>query len=85
METIKDLINKIIGQLVNPLIALLFGIALLYFLWGIVQYVIGSQGDEKKLAQGRQAMIWGIVGLVIMLSAWGIVKAICLFFFKTCP
>jgi len=85
--TITNLVNKITSGLINPLIYLLFGIALLLFLWGIVQYVIGAQGNETKLKQGRQAMIWGIIGLFIMSAAWGIVSALCNFFFSSsgCP
>lgn len=85
--TITNLVNRVTSGLINPIIYLLFGIALLLFLWGIVQYVIGAQGNETKLKQGKQAMIWGIIGLFIMSSAWGIVRALCDFFFGAagCP
>jgi len=80
MNAIQGLLKKIETGILNPLISLLFVLATVVFLWGIIQYVIGSQGDEKKLQQGKQAMIWGIVGLFIMASAWGIVRLLCDFF-----
>lgn len=83
MNTIADFVRKIETGILNPLINLLFVLATLIFLWGIVQYVIGSQGDEKKLAQGKQLMIWGVIGMFIMASAWGIVNLLC-GFFGTC-
>lgn len=78
--TVQGLVNKINTELLNPAIALLFVLATLLFFWGIVRYVIGSQGDQTSLDQGKQLMIWGIIGMSIMASAWGIVKAICSFF-----
>lgn len=78
--TIGDLVQKISTGILQPVIYLLFGLAIVVFLWGVVQYVIGSQGDERKLQQGRQVMIWGIIGMFIMASAWGIVSILCNFF-----
>ena len=50
-------------------------LATLVFLWGIIQYVI-AQGDEKKLQESRQYMIYGIIGLAVMISVWGIVNIV---------
>ena len=72
---LDQLISKIEG-LLNSVISLLFVLATVYFLWGVVNYVVGAGGDIKKLEQGKQHMLWGIVGMAIMLSAWGIVRAI---------
>jgi hypothetical protein len=47
--------------------------SLLAFFWGIGRF-IGSAGDEKNLASGKQLMIWGIVGLFVMVSVWGIIS-----------
>lgn len=60
---------------INRLITILIGIATLVFFWGVIQYVI-AQGDEKKLAEGRKYMFWGIIGLVVIASAWGFVNLI---------
>lgn len=78
--TVTDLLTKIQNQLLNPLINLLFVLATVVFLWGVIRYVIGSQGDPKNLDAGKKIMFWGIIGMAIMASAWGIVKIICRFF-----
>lgn len=80
MDSLTLLINKIQNAVLNPIINLLFALATVVFLWGIIQYVIGSQGDTAKLEKGKQVMIWGIIGMAIMASAWGIVKILCQFF-----
>lgn len=84
-RTINDLVQTIIREAINPLIRLLFAVAFAIFIWGIVIYVIGMQGDEKKIDQGKKVILWGLIGIFIMASAWGIVKLLCDFFQTGCP
>lgn len=60
----------------STLIPLIFGIALLVFIWGIFMYFILGGGDEGKREEGKQLMIYGIAGFVVMVSVWGIVNLI---------
>lgn len=71
-STLKELINDAIG-LINPLLALLTGLAVLAFVWGIVKY-IASAGDEKSKQGGKNIIIYGIIGLFVLFSFWGIVR-----------
>jgi len=77
--TITDITNAIITGVLNPLITLLFVLATVVFIWGIIQYVI-AQADEKKITDAKRIMFWGIIGMFLMVSAWGIVKVLCDFF-----
>jgi hypothetical protein len=45
------------------------------FIWGVVQYVINSDEEAKK-AKGKEFMIWGIIGLTVMVSVWGLVNVL---------
>ena len=69
------LLGKINDQIVNPTILLLFVLALLYFIWGVIQYVIKADSDEIR-TQGKQHMVWGIVGMFIMVAVYGIIAII---------
>jgi len=57
-ESFKQFVEGRILVLINPLVVLVTGLALLFFLWGIAQLIF-SAGDEAKLAEGRQRMLWG--------------------------
>ena len=81
--TLSQLLTKITNEILNPIISFLLVLATVIFLWGVIQYVIGSRGDEKALENGKRIMVWGIIGMAIMASAWGIVGMICRFF-ETC-
>lgn len=78
--TATELIELITSDILNPLIILMFALATVLFGWGVVKYILGSQGDTTKLEQGKKIMAYGIIGMFIMASAWGIVSLLCNFF-----
>lgn len=53
------------------LMPLVLTLTVLVFLWGLVTY-IWSAGDDKKIVAAKQWMFWGIIGITIALSVWGI-------------
>lgn len=53
--------------------AIVTGIALVAFLWGLAKFIFRVGGDEKAVESGRTLMIWGVVALFVMVSVWGIV------------
>ncbi len=59
----------------SSVIPLLLALAMAMFLWGVVQYVI-NDAEEAKKAKGRQFMIWGLIGLTVMVAVWGLVAII---------
>lgn len=66
-------IDKIQGAILFPLISLLLGVALLVFLWGVFAYIKNAEGDEAR-ETGKKHMLFGIIGLVVMVSAFAILK-----------
>ncbi|MDO8471266.1 MAG: hypothetical protein Q7S49_01515 [bacterium] len=72
MTGVKDLIRAV-GGLINPLIAILVGVALLAFFWGLAKFIFHVGGDEKAVDDGKRIMKWGLVALFVMVSVWGIV------------
>jgi hypothetical protein len=60
-----------IGNFVNAIIPILIGLAVVVFIWGVIQYVLGSSEEAKK--EGQSRMIYGLIGLLVIVSIWGIV------------
>jgi hypothetical protein len=56
-----------------PLILLLSGIAFLVFIWGCVEYVMNSSNEQAR-AQGAKHITYGIIGLLVMVSAYAILS-----------
>ena len=68
--TIQSIICKI-GNILDTIIPILIVLGVVYFVWGVVQYVIS--GDEEAKAKGKSHMIYGIIGLVVIVAMWGLV------------
>ncbi|OGI94937.1 hypothetical protein A2917_01900 [Candidatus Nomurabacteria bacterium RIFCSPLOWO2_01_FULL_42_17] len=68
-------IAKVNAQIINPLILFLFALAVVYFLFGLFQFIANANNDEKRTI-GRSHMLWGIVGLTIMMGVWFILGLI---------
>lgn len=58
--------------IVKMLIPLVAGIAFIVFLYGLGQFVLHA-GESDAREEGRRLMIWGLVGLFVMFSVWGLV------------
>lgn len=69
----QSLVDKVNDAILFPLMTLMVAVALLVFLWGAFEFIRGA-ADENARATGRRHMIWGIVGLFVMLSAYSILK-----------
>lgn len=62
----------IIGSSIIPL---LISVALVVFIIGVVKFIAGADNEEKR-KEGRQFIIWGIVGLFVIVSVWGLVSVL---------
>ncbi len=60
------------SDIANIIIPFLIGIAFVAVIWGIFKY-IRSAGDSEEVAKGRMFIVYGLVGLFMMLSFWGFV------------
>lgn len=71
----QALANKISDAILNPIILLLFSLALIFFLWGLVVFIWKADNPDARKT-GISHMLWGIIGMFVMLSAFGIIKLI---------
>jgi hypothetical protein len=61
------------GNIVELLLPITITIAVLYFFWGLAQFILNSGSDDAK-AEGRNKMIWGVIALFVIVSVWGIIN-----------
>jgi uncharacterized membrane protein len=67
--------KNIHAEIVNPAIALLFGLAAVVFIYGLVVYILNAD-DQEARSTGQKHMVYGILGMVIMVSAFGLITLI---------
>jgi len=70
-----ELLNRISLYVINPVIFILFSAAFVVFIWGLVQFVANLDNEEAR-STGAKHMIWGIVGMVVMVGVNSIVDII---------
>ena len=68
-------LQRFVDFIVTPAILLIFTAGFLVFMWGLVAFIWNMrEGTDYK--QGLQHMIWGMAGMLIMISVDGIVHLI---------
>jgi len=72
-NTFADLVYGLVDTLKLPIISLLTALSVGFFLFGVVKFIKGA-GDEK--AQGKMYIIYGLIGLVVILSLEGIIALV---------
>ena len=72
--TVTTLVGKIM-DILNVVVPLLIAVAVVIFLFGVVKYITAG-GDEEKRKESRNVMIYGIVGLFVMVAVWGLVNVL---------
>lgn len=72
---IQEFLNKINQYILNPLIVLAFAIAFVVFLWGLFQFILTQTSDANR-EEGKRKIFWGLFGMFIMFSVYGIIRLI---------
>ena len=75
MEELDELIVNISDDILNPLVWIFAGAATIYFLWGVFEFIRDYDSPEAR-STGAQHMLWGIIGMFIMFSVFGIMNLI---------
>ncbi len=76
LEPIQDLAGKLATTIINPLLALIFGAGLIVFIWGLVQYLYALNVKGEQDQDAKKHMLWGIVGMFIMVAGFTIIRII---------
>ena len=72
-KTVGEIIGVVSSDILRPIILVLFALALVLFFWGMIEFMVNADNEEKR-SVGKSHMLWGLIGLVIMFSVNGIVQ-----------
>ncbi len=61
-----------LGGIVKTLMPIAFSMVFVVFFWGVAMYVVKA-GDEEAQKKAKSIMIYGVIGIAIVASIWGIV------------
>jgi hypothetical protein len=72
-STGDDLITKFGTYIVNPLLLVIFAAGFFMFMYGLLEYMIKA-GSSEDTSEGKRHMIYGTLGMFIMVSVYGIIS-----------
>lgn len=70
ITSVTDLLGKIANLILNPLIVLGFVVATIFLFYGIAKMIWGA--DSGNLDENKKSVMYGVIGLFIMFSVFGI-------------
>lgn len=75
MSSVTEFVSRVNEFIINPLIGLLFALALVMFFYGGAEFILRAGEDEGR-ETGKQHMLWGVIGMFIMASVFGILRVV---------
>lgn len=69
----KGLVYTIMTDILEPLTLIILALAVVFFLWNIAQ-VIRKSDQPEELQKFKAKAVWGVVGIAVMVSLWGLVR-----------
>ena len=70
---VSSLVGALVTHIVQPLITLMFIVAVVVFIWGVVEMIMNGSSEEAR-STGTKHVAWGLIGLFIMLGVYGILN-----------
>lgn len=68
-----DSFTTLLDRIIGFLIAISIPIAAAMIVWGGFQ-IMTAGGNPSKISEGKNTILYAVIGLTIVLIAWGIVK-----------
>lgn len=69
-QNISSVLATILN-IINTIILMLMVVATLFFIWGVVTYILKADKEE-----GKKKIINGLIGLFIIVAFWGIIRIV---------
>lgn len=72
-DVARGFLQKFNDAILYPLITLMLAVALVVFLFGCFQFIVNA-GNDTARTEGRKNIMWGVIGMVVMVSAYAILS-----------
>jgi hypothetical protein len=75
VSPVVTFVGKVNRLIINPLITLMFAAALVFFLYGVLGFLLAGGSPEAR-EKGQKDVINGLIGMFIMFSVYAILGVI---------
>src|SRR5580692_6937667 len=74
MTAVSTVLTQLETYIINPALLVVFTAGLFLFMYGLVEFMWNLNRGESRTSVGTNHMLWGVVGMTIMLSFYGIIS-----------
>lgn len=71
----KKTASEIFGQVISIALGVAFAVSVIMVIWGGYSYIT-SAGNEEKATEGRKTVLYALIGMVIVILSFVIVRAV---------
>lgn len=72
-KTLQQFIADFFDVATKYILQLLLALTIFVFLYGLMKYMFKGQGSDTARSEGRKLMLWGVLGIFVITSIWGLV------------
>ena len=76
-QTILNTIGTLLGYLI-PILTITVTVV---FIWGVISYILSARSGERK-KEVRNLIIWGLIGLFVVIAMWWFAVTSAFYFVK---
>ncbi len=73
-SVVSTLQANILTEVVNPVLSVVTAFAFAWFLYGVTRFILLKDKGGEEMERGKKHLIYGTIGLFIILSLWGIMN-----------
>ncbi|OGZ44473.1 MAG: hypothetical protein A3J55_04505 [Candidatus Ryanbacteria bacterium RIFCSPHIGHO2_02_FULL_45_17b] len=82
--TLGDIIKVTWNDAIRPTIVFLFLLATVIFIWGLIEFISNAESEDGR-TRGKRNIVYGIMGMSIMLATGAIMMILQNFFTSIHP
>lgn len=68
-------VSELIGRIINGVLGIVGSLALLMFIYGGLTWMT-SGGNEEKVKNGKQIIVWAVFGIVIIFTSYSLLNLV---------
>lgn len=68
-------VKLLFNVVIDPTVKFIFAAAIFYFIWGVFKYIQHADDPAERISGGKH-ILYGTLGIFIMISVWGIIALV---------
>jgi hypothetical protein len=72
-KTLQQLVADFVKVATGYVLQILLALTIMMFLYGLMKYMFKGQGSDTARIEGRNLMLWGIIGIFVITAIWSLV------------